>query len=324
MTTYRRYDHVERLGHVETTDIEMGLVHVFPKLDGTNAVVWLGDDGVVRAGSRNREISVENDNQGFAAFVHANAEAFLRFFASNSGCILYGEWLVPHTLKTYRAEAWRKFYIFDVHDGSAYPGSYVPFEIYTEVLGECMLPDDIQVLQPLCTINNPSEGQLRAQAETNTYLVQDGAGVGEGIVVKNYSWRNKFGRQPWAKVVRNEFKEKNSRAFGAPVKEGAFQVEVAIADKFCTAEFVGKTRAKVVLAVANEVGIDLMEPNAQQRVESTCRSRVIPRLLGVVFYDFVNENVWDAIKTFKNPIVDFGLLQRHVTAKVKEYAQDLF
>jgi ATP-dependent RNA circularization protein (DNA/RNA ligase family) len=29
---------------------------------------------------------------------------------------LYGEWLVPHTLKTYNDDAWRKFYVFDVFD----------------------------------------------------------------------------------------------------------------------------------------------------------------------------------------------------------------
>ena len=33
---------------------------------------------------------------------------------ANPGCRFFGEWLVPHSLKTYREDAWRDFYIFDV------------------------------------------------------------------------------------------------------------------------------------------------------------------------------------------------------------------
>ena len=29
---------------------------------------------------------------------------------------LYGESLVPHSIKDYREDAWRKFYVFDVYD----------------------------------------------------------------------------------------------------------------------------------------------------------------------------------------------------------------
>lgn len=62
---YRSYDHVERLGHEDTDGLTIGKVHVFPKLDGTNAVVWW-DGERVRCGSRRREISIEDDNAGFA------------------------------------------------------------------------------------------------------------------------------------------------------------------------------------------------------------------------------------------------------------------
>ena len=36
-STFRRYDHVERLGHTEVEGIAVGRAHVFPKLDGANA-----------------------------------------------------------------------------------------------------------------------------------------------------------------------------------------------------------------------------------------------------------------------------------------------
>lgn len=36
------------------------------KLDGTNAQIWISEDGTVRAGSRNRWITPADDNYGFA------------------------------------------------------------------------------------------------------------------------------------------------------------------------------------------------------------------------------------------------------------------
>ena len=54
---FRPYDHLEQLGRDEVELIELGRVHVFPKLDGTNASVWLDADGTtIRAGSRTREL----------------------------------------------------------------------------------------------------------------------------------------------------------------------------------------------------------------------------------------------------------------------------
>ena len=318
---FRRYEHLERLDHMETAGIEIGRVYVFPKLDGTNASVWLDSAGQVQCGSRNRVLSAEHDNHGFHAWVHGDtpkASLLRTVVASNPGCVHYGEWLVPHTINAYRDEAWRCFWIFDVfaHDDSG--GGYLPYEEYATVL------QGLDVVQPLCIINNPSTDQLIAQCETNTYLVRDGAGVGEGIVLKRYDWRNGNGKQVWAKVVRNEFKERNRAAFGITEKHGEFMVEQDIATKFCTATLIGKTRAKVVAAVANDHGIDLTQPNAQQQVESTHRRNVIPQLLGRVWNDFIVEEMWSVLKEHSNPTIDFKRLHYHVVSRVKQCAGDLF
>ena len=147
---------------------------------------------------------------------------------------------------------------------------------------------------------------------------------GEGIVLKNYAWRDKFGRQPWAKLVRNEFKEDNRRAFGTPVLGEAFQVEVAIAEEHCSPALVGKVRGKIVAALAAEHGLDLMEPNTQRLIEHHYRGKVIPRLLETVYHDVVTECLWDAIKRHRDPIVDFKSLRRHCVRLTKTYAEDLF
>lgn len=51
---FKKYMHLERFGNDEVLGIELGECYVFPKLDGTNASLWVGEDGSVQAGSRNR------------------------------------------------------------------------------------------------------------------------------------------------------------------------------------------------------------------------------------------------------------------------------
>ncbi len=109
----KKYMHVERWATEEVDNIQLGHCFVFPKIDGTNSSVWLDNDGELAAGSRNRVLALGNDNAGFLGEMlqDDNILAYLREHPTHR---LYGEWLVPHTLKTYREEAWRKFWIFDV------------------------------------------------------------------------------------------------------------------------------------------------------------------------------------------------------------------
>ena len=65
-----RYMHVERLLTEEVEDLLVGNVYVFPKIDGTNGVVWYDQEkGVVKAGSRNRELNIHSDNAGFCNYI---------------------------------------------------------------------------------------------------------------------------------------------------------------------------------------------------------------------------------------------------------------
>ena len=58
---FLKYQHVERYGNDEVDGINIGTCYVFPKIDGTNASVWLGEDGEIHAGSRNRELRLDNE-----------------------------------------------------------------------------------------------------------------------------------------------------------------------------------------------------------------------------------------------------------------------
>lgn len=80
------------------------------KIDGTNAQVHISDDGEIRAGSRNRWITPEDDNFGFAAWVQAHADELL---ALGPGAH-YGEWWGPGIQRGYGL-AEKQFSLFNTH-----------------------------------------------------------------------------------------------------------------------------------------------------------------------------------------------------------------
>jgi len=298
MSTYTKYMHLERLGTAEVEGIEIGTTYVFPKLDGTNASVWLGEDGKVGAGSRNRELSSESDNAGFYNAI-VKDEAVAMYLQMNPHHILYGEWLVPHTLKTYRDEAWRKFYIFDVYDTVS--GQFMPYTEYVEEL----LAFNLNVIAPLAMIKNGKVEQYQECLKRNTFYIKDNAGVGEGIVIKNYGFVNKYGRTVWAKLINGEFKEQHHLAMGAPLIDTDF-VEEKIVNKYVTQSLVDKVHAKLILE------------------NDGWHSKSIPQLLNTVWYDLIREETWSFIKEHKNPKLDFGFMQKLTFAKVKELRKDIF
>lgn len=58
------------------------------KIDGTNAQVVIGEDGSVRAGSRTRWITPDNDNFGFASWVKQHEEELRELGPGQH----FGEW----------------------------------------------------------------------------------------------------------------------------------------------------------------------------------------------------------------------------------------
>jgi len=291
---FEKYQHVERFGTSEVEGIELGRTYVFPKLDGTNASVWL-EDGEVKAGSRNRGLSLDKDNAGFYNDIikDKNIEIFLKDFPHLR---LFGEWLVPHTLKTYKEDAWRKFYVFDVMNES---GVYIAYNEYKDILDNY----GITYLAPIRIFDNGTYDDYIKCLEENNYLVKEG--LGEGIVIKNYSFVNKYGRTTWAKIVRAEFKQEHSKNFGAPFTENHL-VEEKIAEKFVTKALCEKEYNKIITE------------------EGGWASKLIPRLLNTIFYCIVKEDMWEVIKEFKNPTINFKTLNSFVTKKIKELLSELF
>lgn len=287
-----KYQHVERLGTTEVADILSGECYVFPKLDGTNASIWF-DDGI-KCGSRKRELSVDDDNAGFNKWV-LEQQNIIDFVYKNRELRLFGEWLVPHSLRNYRDDAWRNFYVFDVMCGEEYI-HYVDYE-------KILFGFNIHCIPPLAVFLNPTEDDILNSLNNNSYLIDADSCIGEGVVVKRYGYENKFGRTTWAKVVAKEFKENKKRIKKV---DHVQSVEEKIASEFVTISLVEKTIAKI----ENESG--------------GFGSKDIPRLLHTVFYDIVREEIWQILKKFKNPTIDFKKLSRSVSHYIKMVKPELF
>jgi hypothetical protein len=307
--SFVKYQHIERLGTPEVEGITLGECWVFPKLDGSNACIWRSSQSAdidIRCGSRNRELGFgKDDNHGFNTFVmEANFKgkpSFGAFFTEYPFHRLYGEWLVPHSLKTYREGSWRDFYVFDVcttdFDGGL---QYLSYDQYQPLLDKF----GINYIPPIKKIINGSYEDFVNCLPANNFLIEDGKGQGEGIVIKNYQFRNKFGRTTWAKIVTSEFKELHTKTMGCGTTEKHL-IEQQVAEKFVTTALVEKEHAKIVASGSWE-------------------SKMIPQLLNTVFYSLVKEDAWNFVKAHKMPVIDFRRLQHFVFAKVKTVKPELF
>lgn len=299
---FKKYQHIERYGNTEVKDIEIGECLIFPKLDGTNSQVFLDNNGNLKAGSRNRELTLEKDNAGFYAWAleQDNIKQYLQKHPTHR---LYGEFLIPHSLRTYKDDAWRRFYIFDVcldkDDGGV---EYIPYDTYKPMLEEF----NLDYIPPIMKIKNGSYEQFVKCLEQNVFLIQDGKGVGEGCVIKNYGFVNKFGRTTWAKIVTSEFKERHSKTMGCPEIKNEYIIEEKIIREFCTKAFIEKEYAKIV----NE--------------KEGWSSKYIPELFGRVWYEFIIEESWNIIKKYKNPTINYKLLHNLMIGKIKDIKQDIF
>lgn len=290
-----KYMHIEAFGKDEVEGIEKGKVWVFPKLDGTNASVWW-EDGL-KAGSRRRELTPVADNAGFLAAMLGDS-ALQKFLKQNSQYVLYGEWLVPHSLKTYADDAWNKFYIFDVYCKQT--DAYLPYEAYQPMLDEAGLT----YVPYIGTFRNGTLPDFERAMQSNMYLIADGKGIGEGIVLKNYDYVNKFGRTVWAKLISNTFKDKHLSKFSAPLVSNGPCLEEKFVQKACTEHLISKVYAKL-------------------KLEGFTNAK-IPQLLYTVYYDVITEELWDFLKKNKSAKLDFGVVQSMVNAKVKECLPEVF
>lgn len=297
--SFIKYQSLKRLGKSEVNEINNGTVYLFSKLDGTNASTFIHNDKV-RAGSRKRMLDCENDNAGFCAYIESSKKV-QEFHEDYPSLRLYGEWLVPHTVKDYQDDAWKKFYVFDVVEGKNEDDlRYLTYEEYQPLLEEY----NIDYIPLIAKLENPSESDIVQYIKDATFCLKAGAEP-EGVVVKNYNFTNRFGRVVWAKYINPNFTN-GSTKHKKVLEVGS--VEQAIIDKFATEHLIEKEYAKIV----NEVG--------------SWHPKLINRLFHTVYYCIVTEEIkdclWQLMKEFKNPTINFNNIKVMTSKKIRDVMGD--
>jgi len=301
-----KYPHLER---IDTTEVD-GLLHlphiwVEPKIDGANASVLIDKDGVLRGAKRSQVLGQGDDFRGLTAHIYENQQKFLDFFEKYPNHIIYGEWLVKHTITWYRLSAWNQFYAFDILNLNT--GKFYSPDKRVEMLMEF----EINTVPPICKLKGPlvTEAhmeQLHWYANNNNYLIDDKNKVGEGVVIKAFHengepFVNRYGRTTWGKIVRQEFKEKNYLAMGSPEKNLKVEPEELFVNEYVTPGRIEKIKQKI-----------MTEKN------SGWKSQYIGELLGRTYYDVFTEELWRFVQKNKIKSINFKVLNQLCIIKTKQ------
>lgn len=304
---YKSYQHVCRINSEDCAGLQaQDNCYIFPKVDGSNFCAWI-ENGVVHCGSRKREISVIEDNAFSAGwFFNSNdpeAEGIKQFLTGYPNLRIFAEWLGYNKfigqIKDYNQEAKAHVYIFDVFNDNTQ--EYLAYDVYAPLLEKCGLGE--WMLKPIAVVDKPSDETLLSFAENNKFLLDNANHAGEGVVVKCYEWRNKYGRQQFGKLVLDEFVQNKARKESVVVPG---QVEQEIVDTFMTDAELSKTVAKVCVAC----GVDVFDNKS---------AKMNGMVISLSWKDLLEENITTICKRWKNPVIDFANLKGIAQAKVRKY-----
>ena len=312
---FKEYQHIARIDTEEVEGLLDGCVHIFPKIDGQNASIWIDKD-ILHFGSRRAESIKGNSNANFYNIFHED-ERFIQFFKKHPNIRLFGEFLTPHQIKYYQKDAWRKFYVFDVvtdvlglpEDTQLERFNYIPYEDYVGMLEEF----GIDYIPLIKKVQNPTIEQLKETLNATTFLT-DGE-PGEGVVCKNYEYTNKFGRKTWGKMLRDEFKERKNKERTKSSSSDYDEVVNKIVNKYATEAFIQKEYEKLKDDFKCQ-GIDIEDKSN--------RYQVIRRLLPQIYSTLLEEEMYNIATSMKGPIINFHTLQKGVEKKTKEVLPQIF
>ncbi len=286
--TFKKYPKIHRLGKEEVEDILFGDCYIQEKIDGANTSIWIDKREEITCGSRNREL--ESGFNGFVDFVKSD-DRIKKILKDNPTWRLYGEWLVKHSM-VYQEEAYRKFYLFDiteVKDGE----ETEEFKIVPEVnrIAEKYKLDKPHYFGKFSNIDIEELKEMCGKS----YIGDNG----EGIVIKNFDFVDKWGNINYAKMVTEKFKEKNSIIFGGNDKHSETYKETNIMLKYVTQARVEKNLNKI-----------------QSIMDEKLDLKHIPRIMETVYHDILTEEIWDIQKKFSE--INFRRLRRLIGLKTRQ------
>jgi AraC-like DNA-binding protein len=294
---FKKYPKVHRLGKDETDGILFGTVHVEEKLDGSNVQIWL-EEGELQFGTRNQRIT-----EGFNGFVeYCKADpAITKLFSEHPMMRIYGEWLVRHTI-SYNETAYKQFYLFDA--------TLREPNLTEDEREEFMSREAIKEIADRYGFKTPQyHGSWTNPTEEEFLVIKALAGLsalgdkGEGIVLKNEEFRDKFGNHNHAKIVTEAFKEDNGVTFGGNNKHSDTYWEMYIVNKYMTLARIEKIMHK-------------LQPEIDEKLDL----KHIPRITNTAYHDMLTEEIWEIAK--KVGTVNFKSLKRVALKKAVQIYKD--
>lgn len=194
MSEFKKYTDVVRLGHRSTVGVlNVGdHITITEKIDGANASFILNENNEVDSFSRNTPLNEDNTLRGYYGWVKSN----IKPESLNPRYRYFGEWLVSHKIH-YKPEYYNNFYLFNVYD---------------EELQE-YLPDDIMRNEAerlgIKTVPLMYEGKYISFEHLMSFVGKSEMAInyGEGIVVKNVDYKDRYGNQMFVKLVHEDFIE---------------------------------------------------------------------------------------------------------------------
>lgn len=282
MKEIKKYTDIVRYGKSGTQDVlqKGDYITITEKIDGANASFCFDDTsniGVI-AYSRNNPIGEGNTLRGFYDWVITNIVPIKEQL--NPNYRYYGEWLVAHKV-VYKQEQYGRFYMFSIWDDEK----------------EEYLSDDIV----------KSEA-LRLGIDTTTYFYEGDyvsfehimsfvgksdrtlePNTGEGVVVKNVSYRRGDGKQVFVKFVSERFAEVQKQKL--PKNPNIEDEYKGLIDSIVTENRIDKIILKMVdVGILSEnYGLDDMS--------------VILRNLGCLVYEDVIKEECDMVKDLEEKLL---------------------
>lgn len=200
MKEIKKYIDIVRYGKRGTENVlkKGDIISITEKIDGANASFRLDSDNPigVTCYSRNKALNENNRLRGFYDYVLDNIVPIKDKL--NSNYVYFGEWLVSHKV-SYKEDKYYKFYLFSIYD--------IEKEKYLE---DTIVKSEAKRLN-LLTTNYFYEGEFISFEHLMSFVGKSDMTLesnnGEGIVVKNVNYEDRFGKQCFVKLVTEAFAE---------------------------------------------------------------------------------------------------------------------
>lgn len=200
MKEHKKYTDIVRYGKKETQEVLNAgdYITISEKMDGANASFSHDPDSEIGVScfSRNNKLNFSNNLRGFYQWVEKTISP--QSHNLNPNWRYYGEWNVPHKVQ-YKPEFQHNFYLFNIYD-----------ETTSEYLSDDLVESEAQKLG-IETVEYFYKGEFIDFDHLMSFVGKSNKTVepdtGEGVVVKNTAYKDKYGRQLFVKLVSDKFAE---------------------------------------------------------------------------------------------------------------------